>query len=168
MSTNLTTKKDVVVSNKPNDIFSLLRRGIIKRSDLVGVRDEIVIKDIPVELAKKINASVAVTIDGIYVPGTHPKKIDEIYATIKEVVEEKEEEKPVVATLMAPVEEETATIETTESNAEMIEETPAEVETPVEEIVTEEEVVDEEESIEETAPEYNSYNAYSYKKKKRR
>ena len=183
MSTVNLNTKDVLVNNNNTDPISLLRKGIIKRDSLVGAKEFITIPKAPENFAKRINASVPVTIDGIKVRIGDTDSITKIYAesihaevtTVEEVVNEPVHVEPEVVVeetveptdeVVEPTEEELTAIEKEQQLSEDI--AQAEVGVDSDEDVIEEEDDEVEEETVESSNNNNQNNQFNYKKKRRR
>lgn len=178
MSTVNLNTKDVLVNNNNTDPISLLRKGIIKRDSLVGAKEYITIPKAPENFAKRINASVPVTIDGIKVRVGDSDSITKIYAevtTVEKVVNEPVHVEPEVIVeetveptdeVVEPTEEELAAMEKEQQLSEDI--AQAEVGVDSDEDIIEEEDDEAEEETVESSNNNNQNNQFNYKKKRRR
>lgn len=156
MALNMNTK---VIGIDSKDAVGLIKRGILKRSNFIrnNASDDVMLENVPVAYAKRINSTAHITIDGIRVAIGSPDTIEKIYnGDIGNVYEEA---KPAYAVPM--VEEVVEPEKTVEETAEEIIEV-SEVTEVVEEVAesqTNEETVEEsvqEEVIEETPVEEES------------
>ena len=191
MSLDMTNVKTVVID--PKDAVSLISRGILKRSNFVrnNSSDGIVLENIPMAYAKRINHTAKISIDGITVGISSPTTVENIYAgtldttppkAVAPVVEEVIEPTPVVEEPVVEEVEEVLVQETVEEEVieepEVIEESLMEVEeeiveTPEEEGFT---IIEESSEIEGNYAEYiteevkseDTTSNFHHKKKKRR
>lgn len=190
MSLDMTNVKTVVID--PKDAVSLISRGILKRSNFVrnNSSDGIVLENIPMAYAKRINHTAKISIDGITVGISSPTTVENIYAgtlnttppkAVAPAVEEVVEPTPVVEEPVVEEVEEVLVQETVEEEVieepEVIEESPMEVEEEIVETPEEESTIIEESSeIEGNYTEYiteevkseDTTNNFHHKKKKRR
>lgn len=191
MSLDMTNVKTVVID--PKDAVSLISRGILKRSNFVrnNASDGIVLENIPMAYAKRINHTAKISIDGITVGISSPSTVENIYAgtlntippkAVAPVVEEVVEPTPVVEESVVEKVEEVLVQETVEEEVveepEIIEESPVEVEEEIVEPSEEENsaIIEESSEIEGNYTEYitenvrseDASNNFHHKKKKRR
>ena len=186
----MTNVKTIVID--PKDAVSLISRGILKRSNFVrnNASDGIVLEDIPMAYAKRINHTAKISIDGITVGISSPTTVENIYAgtldttppkAVAPVVEEVVEPIPVVEEPVAEEVEEVLVQETADEEVteepEVVEESPVEEEEVVKTSEEEESTIIEESS--EVEGKYTEYiteeiksedttNNFHHKKKKRR
>jgi hypothetical protein len=192
MSLDMTNVKTIVID--PKDAVSLISRGILKRSNFVrnNASDGIVLEDIPMAYAKRINHTAKISIDGITVGISSPTTVENIYAgtldttppkAVAPVVEEVVEpipvvEEPVVEEVEEVLVQETVVEEEGIEEPEVIEESPVEVEEEIVETLEEEEstIIEESSEVEGNYTEYiteeikseDTTNNFHHKKKKRR
>ena len=191
MSLDMTNVKTVVID--PKDAVSLISRGILKRSNFVrnNSSDGIVLENIPMAYAKRINHTAKISIDGITVGISSPTTVENIYAgtldttppkAVAPVVEEVVEPTPVVEEPVVEEVEEVLVQETVEEEVieepVIIEESLMEVEEEIVETPEEEEstIIEESSEIEGNYTEYiteevkseDTTNNFHHKKKKRR
>lgn len=155
MALNMNTK---VIGIDSKDAVGLIKRGILKRSNFIrnNASDDVMLENVPVAYAKRINSTAHITIDGIRVAIGSPDTIEKIYnGDIGKVYEEA---KPIHVDPVPVVEEVIELAEIVEEATEEIMEVNEETEV-VEEVVQsqiDEETVEEsvqEEVIEETPAE---------------
>ena len=157
MTLNMNTK---VIGIDSKDAVGLIKRGILKRSNFIrnNASDDVMLENVPVAYAKRINSTAHITIDGIRVAIGSPDTIEKIYnGDIGKVYEEAKPAHIDPVPVEEVVEPEKTVEETTEEIIEVSEVT--EVMEEVVESQTNEETVEEsvqEEVIEETPVEEES------------